>query len=191
MSKKILVILGHPQKQSLCGALAQSYVDGAKSSSADIKELYIGDLKFEPILRDVYGNAQEMEGDLKKAQEDIKWADHLVFVYPTWWGSMPALMKGFIEKVFLPGFAFKENGNFYEGCLGNRSAHLIVTMDSPTWFYKFVTKSPGHTLMKKAILEFCGIKPVRISDFGPVKNSTKETREKWLAEIRRKGERLL
>lgn len=191
MSKKILVVLGHPQRKSFCGALAQAYINGAKKSNAEIKELNIGDLKFDPILRDVYGDSQKFEEDLKIAQEQIKWADHLVFVYPTWWGGMPALLKGFIERVFVPGFAFIESNHSYQGCLGNRSAHLIVTMDSPTWFYKWFTKSPGHNLMKKAILEFCGIKPVRISDFGPVKGSTKEKREEWLAEVRRKGERLL
>ena len=179
-------------RNSFCGALAEAYIEGAKSAGADIKQLYLGELKFDPILWHGYKEIQELEEDLKMAQEFILWAEHLVFVYPTWWGTMPALLKGFIDRTFLPGFAFKyrQNSLFWDRLLTNRSARLLVTMDAPPWYYRWVYKQPGHNMMKKTILGFCGIKPVKVSEFGPIKMSTEEQRHKWLLKARELGEKI-
>lgn len=187
--KKVLIILGHPMRNSFCGALAEAYVEGAKSAGADIKQLWIGELKFDPILWQGYKEIQELEEDLKLAQEFILWAEHLVFVYPTWWGTIPALLKGFIDRTFLPGFAFKyrKDSLFWDRLLTNRTARLLVTMDAPPWYYKWIYKKPGHNMMKKTVLEFCGIKPVKISEFGPIKISTEAQRRKWLLKARKLG----
>jgi putative NADPH-quinone reductase len=130
-----------------------------------------------------------LETDLVMAQEAIKWAEHLVFVYPIWWGTIPALLKGFIERVFLPGFAvnFRDNSPLWDKLLTGRSAHLIVTLNTPSWIYRWIYGRPGHNTMKKTILEFCGIKPVRITEVGPVRNSTDTKRKQWIAQIRALG----
>jgi putative NADPH-quinone reductase len=98
---------------------------------------------------------------------------------------MPALLKGFIDRIFLPGFAFKyrEGSQFWDRLLSGRSAHLLVTMDTPPWYFRWVYRMPGHNQMKRTILEFCGIKPVTISSFGPIKNSSQKKREKWLTKV--------
>ena len=105
---------------------------------------------------------------------------------------MPALLKGFIDRTFLPGFAFKyrQNSLFWDRLLTNRSARLLVTMDAPPWYYRWVYKQPGHNMMKKTILGFCGIKPVKVSEFGPIKMSTEEQRHKWLLKARELGEKV-
>jgi putative NADPH-quinone reductase len=182
MSKRILVILGHPIKNSYCSALAASYANGAKAAGNEVQYLFPADLTFDPILRIGYAETQILEPDLAAAQTAISWAQHIVFVYPIWWGAMPALLKGFIDRVFLPGFAFKYRSGspLCDKLLSGRSAHLLVTMDSPPWYFRWFTRMPGHNQMKRAILEFCGIKPVTISDFGSVKGSTQQKREKWL-----------
>jgi NAD(P)H dehydrogenase (quinone) len=97
------------------------------------------------------------------------------------------LMKGFIDRIFLPGFAFKyrANSSQWDKLLAGRSAHLLVTMDSPPWYFRWINRMPGHHQMKKTILEFSGVKPVRISSFGPVLGSTLKRRERWLGEVRR------
>jgi putative NADPH-quinone reductase len=125
------------------------------------------------------------------AQEMIRWADHLVFFYPNWWSTFPALLKGFIDRTFLPGFAFKyRTGNRTpEKLLTGKSARLIVTMDNSPWYYRWVLKQPGHNAMKRGTLQFCGINPVRITTVGPVKTSSEKTRQKWLRSISRLGER--
>ena len=186
MNMKILLIHGHPDKESFCFALAQAYKSGALSAGAEVREINIGDLKFNPNLAHGYRKITVLEDDLIKAQDSIKWAEHLVFVYPTWWGTMPALLKGFIDRTFLPGFAFKyrDNSPWWDRLLAGRTARLIVTMDAPVWFYRLVYGKPGHNAMKKMILEFCGIKPVRITSFGSVKRSSAKQRASRLDKAR-------
>ncbi len=117
MKKKILVILCHPDSNGFCGSITQAYVEGAMDTGAEIRELKLGELTFDPVLWNGYNKIQELEPDLVKAQELIHWSNHLVFVYPNWWGSMPALLKGFFDRVFLPG------------CHKNSSANgLLITI---------------------------------------------------------------
>lgn len=183
MKKKILVILCHPDSNSFCGSIAQAYIDGATKIGAEIQELKLGELTFDPILWNGYNKIQALEPDLTKAQELILWSNHLVFIYPNWWGSMPALMKGFFDRAFLPGFAFKYNeaSSLPEKLLSGRTAHLMVTMDTPAWYYRWIFHRPGHNQMKRTILEFCGIKVKKISEFAPITGSSQEQREKWIA----------
>jgi putative NADPH-quinone reductase len=183
MIKKILVILGHPDSESFCGALMQAYIDGASKTGVEIRALKLGELSFDPVLWHGYQKIQALEPDLVKARELIECADHLVFVYPNWWGSMPALMKGFFDRVFLPGFAFTYDDGVAlpRKLLKGRTAHLMVAMDTPGWYYRWVFRKPGHTQMKRTILEFCGIKVAKITEFAPIKESSQKKRAKWLA----------
>ncbi len=192
MTKNVLVFLGHPNKDSFDGALAEAYAQGARSAGANVKVMKIGDIKFDPILWKGYNIIQELEPDLKEAQNNIKWAHHIVFVYPTWWSTMPALFKGFFDRIWLPGFAFHyENGNLRpKKKLTNRSAHLIFTMDSPPWYYGLFMHAPGHTMMKKGLLHFSGIRPVRTTEIGSIKTSSKEKRQHWLEMVNRLGSKL-
>lgn len=192
MSKKILVILGHPDSESLCGALAESYAAGAREAGAEVREMRLGELQFDPILHKGYREIQELEPDLAEAQRAILWAEHIVWVYPTWWGTMPALMKGFLDRVFLPGFAFKYHPNspWWDRLLKGRTGRMIVTMDAPTLYDTFAYWAGGRRTLKKAVLEFCGIKPVRTTTFGQVKFADEPKRKKWLAKVRDLGARL-
>jgi NAD(P)H dehydrogenase (quinone) len=189
MTKKILVILGHPDTESLCGALARAYVEGATAAGAEIRELRLGELAFDPVLWQGYGTVQELEPDLVYAQELIRWSEHIVFVYPNWWGTMPALLKGFFDRVFLPGFAFRyrENSALWDKLLSGRTAHLIVTMDTPPWFYRWVFHRPGHNAMKRTILGFCGIKVARVTELAIVRDSLPGRRERWIAMVKALG----
>jgi len=183
MNKNILVILGHPDTQSFCGSLSKAYIDSAKSAGLEVRVLQLGELKFDPILWKGYKRVQELEPDLLKSQEFIKWADHIVFVYPNWWGAMPALMKGFFDRVFLPGFAFKyrDKSQFWDKLLLGRTAHLMVTMDTPPWYYRWIYHRPGHNEMKRTILGFCGIKLTRVTEFAPVRGASQKQLDKWIS----------
>ncbi len=184
--KKILIINGHPDKGSYCFALAESYRKGAVQTGADCKVLNLIDLQFNPILTNGYRMVSDLEPDLLQAQKDISECNLLVLVYPNWWGTYPALLKGFIDRVFVPNFAFKyrEKGPFWDKLLTGKTAQLIVTMDTPAWYYWLINKSPGHNSMKIGILGFSGFKPVRIKSFGPIKSSTVQQRAEWLKEVR-------
>ena len=80
--RKILIINGHPDKESYCASLVQAYKNGAIKAGAEIKEITIADLRFNPNLQFGYRKRTELEPDLLDAWEKIKWADHLVWVYP-------------------------------------------------------------------------------------------------------------
>ena len=183
--KKILIINGHPDKESFCFALAERYKSGAEKSGTICKVINLIDLKFNPILTHGYRKITVLEPDLVQAQKDISEADHLVFVYPNWWSTYPALLKGFIDRIFLPNFAFKyhKTGPFWDKLLKGKTARLIVTMDTPKWYYWLMNRRPGHNSMKIGILEFSGIQPVKIKSFGPIKSSDENKRKKWLEEV--------
>lgn len=185
MSQRILIILGHSAQSSFCRQLAERYQHRAQAQGHSIRWLDIGQLQFDPILHQGYQQIQPLEADLQQAQQDILWAQHLVWVYPIWWGGLPALLKGFIDRVFLPGFAFKyrENSSFWDKLLSGRSAQLLVTMDSPPWYYRWISGAPGHRQMKRTILNFSGIQPVKIHSFGPMIKSNPAQREGWLRQV--------
>ncbi|NQX62138.1 NAD(P)H-dependent oxidoreductase [Paenibacillus qinlingensis] len=192
LKSNILIINGHPDPQSYCAALTNAYIEGVSLNKVDIQRIDIHTLTFDPNLQFGYRKRTELEEDLLHAQELIRWADHLVFVYPTWWGAMPAMMKGFIDRVFLPGFAFKyrEKSALWDKLLVGKSAHLIVTTDTPAWYSRWVNKHAGYRVMKHNILQFCGITPVRLTEIGPVRPSSLEKRAQWLEKVKRLGAKL-
>lgn len=184
---KILVVLGHPDSDSLSGHLAEEYFKAAKSSGKDVRYIKLGEINFNPVLQHGYKQRQEHEPELAYFWESIVWAEHLVFFYPIWWGAMPALLKGALDRVLLPGkaFKYKKNSQFWDRLLEGRSAHLFTTMDTPPWYYRLVYRQPGHHQMKRTILEFCGVKPVKIHSFGPARYANSDTIEKWACKVRR------
>ncbi|MBU5352756.1 NAD(P)H-dependent oxidoreductase [Paenibacillus barcinonensis] len=188
-ANKILIINGHPDPQSYCKALSTSYAEGARKSGASVELIDLSEIEFNPNLRYGYRQRTELEPDLLKAQELIRWADHLVFVYPMWWGTMPAVLKGFIDRIFLPGFAmrYRENSVLWDKLLKGKSAQLIVTSDTPRLYNALVYGNVGHRLMKTNILKFSGVSPVRVTDISPVRNSTEAFRQKWLDKVKEMG----
>jgi NAD(P)H dehydrogenase (quinone) len=189
--KKILIINGHPNKDSFNFGIAKAYKNGAEKSGAEVKEIIITDLLFNPNLQFGYQKRIEHEPDLIEAWAKILWAEHLVWIHPVWWGGLPAMTKGFIDRLFLPGFAFqpKENSIWWDKLLKGRSAHIITTIDQPSWYYRFVYGRPSVNQLKKTVLEYCGIKPVKVTYVGIVKTSTAVLREKWLAKVQLLGQK--
>jgi putative NADPH-quinone reductase len=187
--KNILIIHGHPDKESFSTALFDAYKKGAVASGAIVKEIIISDLQFNPNLGMGYRKRTELEPDLLDAQEKIKWATHLVWIYPVWWGSLPALLKGFIDRVFLPGFAFqkRENSVWWDKLLTGKSARIISTLDQPAWYYWLVYREPSNNAMKKLTLQFCGIHPVKVTSIGPLRLSKEAYRLNWLKKIEQLG----
>lgn len=188
---KVLVINGHPDKESYNYAISEAYIKGAKESGANIQCINIRELSFNPNLQFGYRKRTELEPDLLEAQEKLKWADHIVWVYPVWWGSVPAIMKGFLDRVLLPGFAFKkrEGSVWWDKYFTGKTARLICTMDQPSWFYRFINRSPSHHAMKKLTMNFIGVKSVKITSIGPIRLSKEAFRKKWLDKIYRLGKK--
>jgi NAD(P)H dehydrogenase (quinone) len=187
--KKILIIQGHPDPESYNWALGDAYKKGALAIGAEVQEIKISELTFNPNLMYGYRKRTELEPDLLHAQTLITWAEHIVWVYPVWWGSYPALMKGFIDRVFLPRYAFekKENSVWWNKLLKGRTAHIICTMDQPTWYYRVFYARPSTNALKKLTMQFVGIQSVKTTSIGPIRLSTEIFREKWLRKIEELG----
>lgn len=190
--KKIAIINGHPNKDSFNFGIVDAYKAGARESGAEIKEIAIANLRFDPNLRFGYQKRMELEPDLVRAWEIIQWADHLVWVHPVWWGGLPALTKGFIDRLFLPGFAYqyRKNSVWWDRLLKGKTAHIMTTLDQPGWYYRLMYGRPSVNQLKKSTLEFCGVKPVKVTYIGIIRNSEDEQRSKWLEKAKGQGRRL-
>ncbi len=189
MKKKILIINGHPDKESFNYGVSGAYKKGVLKSDALLEEINIRELNFNPNLEFGYRKRTELEPDLLNAQEKIKWADHIVWIYPVWWGSLPAILKGFIDRVMLPGFAFKkrENSVWWDKLLTGKTSRIICTLDQPGWYYKWFYGNPSHNAMKKLTLNFVGIKKVKITTIGPIRLSKEKYRNNWLQKVEKLG----
>ncbi|ASK30050.1 NADPH:quinone reductase [Chryseobacterium sp. T16E-39] len=183
--KKIAIINGHPNKSSFCCGLTKAYKEGALNSGAEVKEIIIADLQFNPNLQFGYQKRIELEPDLLKAWEIIQWAEHLIWIHPIWWGGLPAITKGFIDRLFLPGMAFKyrENSVWWDQLLKGKTARIITTLDQPGWYYRLFYGRPSVNQLSKSTLKFCGVKPVKVTYVGIIKTSDEEQRSKWLNKI--------
>lgn len=188
MNKRILLIQGHPDgaHQHLCQALEQAYQEGATEHGHEVRRIHIAELDF-PLLK----SQEEWEhgplpASLHTAQDDIRWAEHLVFFFPLWLGDMPALVKGFLEQVARPGFAFiVDDGRMAmrKKALTGRSARIVVTMGMPGLVYRWYFLAHSLRSMKRNILGFVGIGPVRDTIVGLAGNLSADKAQRWLARM--------
>ena len=187
--KRIVIVQGHPDGSAphLLHAMADAYAEGALQTGHYIRRVNVAQLDF-PLLR----SQQEFEHGvlpraLLEARDDLLWAEHWVFFFPLWHGTMPALFKGFLEHIFRPGFAmeYREHG-FPKRLLAGRSARVVVTMGMPVAFYRWYFGAFGVRGFERSMLRFAGIKPVRESFYGLTLADDKK-RAAWLADMRRLG----
>lgn len=190
--KKITILNGHPNTASFNFALVEAYLKGAKASGAEVRQITLANMEFDTNLKYGYQKRMELEPDLLKAIDDIKWADHLVWVHPVWWGGLPALLKGFIDRIFLPGIMYKyrDNSMLWDKLLKGKTAHILTTLDQPGWYYRLMYGRPSVNQLKKSTLQFCGVSPVQVTYIGIVRNSKENQRTKWLTKVENLGRQL-
>src|SRR3989344_2966594 len=191
---KIFVLIGHPDTQSFNRELANAHAECAREKEHEVQITNLGDISFDPILHHGYREPQELEPDLKKIQEDIKWCEHFVILYPSVWSTMPALLKGMFDRIWLPSFAFSFN---QEGCmhdigwkrlLKGRTARVFVTSDAHPFFTRLIFGDTTNEI-KKGILWFAGFS-VSIKKIGPVKNISDSKKQKWINKMKEWGSRV-
>lgn len=183
--KKIVVINGHPDKNSFSSAIANSYIKSALNADSEARYIAIGEMDFNPNLQFGYKQRMELEPDLVKALEDIKWSNHQVWIHPIWWLGMPAIMKGFFDRAFLPGITFKSNkGHLSEGLLNGKTGRIITTAgDLSEDEYETIYKSSGLVQLKNGILEYCGVSSIQSNFIGPLYELNESDKKKWMDKI--------
>ncbi len=180
---KIYILVGHPDSESMLASWGDAYAKGAEEGGHEVRIAKLGNLQFDPILHKGYKVIQDLESDLKKVQEDIKWCDHFVLFYPVWWAGMPAMLKGFFDRVWLPGFAYrfrKEGflkGYTWDKLLKGKSARVIVTMDNFPLVARFLFGDITNEV-HYGILNFSGFSPIRVTKIGMMKFLSPERKGK-------------
>jgi putative NADPH-quinone reductase len=188
--KKIFIISAYPNQDGVGTQLVDNYLEESLKVGHEAILLNLSAISFDPVLHHGYKKRQELEADLLSAQKNISWADHLVFFFPIWWGGTPAILKGFFDRVFLPGFAFNYGSGYLpKQLLTKKSARIIVTMDAPLIFDSLVLGCAGIKLVKKAILQFCGINPVKITRIGRLRYLNEKQKNKVTEKIRQIAKR--
>lgn len=191
-TRRILIIQGHPDATArhYGHALADAYADGAAAAGHTVRRIEVAQLEF-PLLRSpqdwMHGTVPDA---LRSAQDDLQWAQHVVILFPLWMGDMPALLKGFIEQVARPGFAFERaEGGAKAGkpALGGRSARVVVTMGMPAAVYRHYFRAHSVKSLERNILGFVGFAPVNATLIGTVESADGKPRERWLAKLRDMG----
>lgn len=184
----ILTVLGHPTPESFNEELAEAYTLGAREAGAQAKLIKVQDMEFDPVLK-LSSEDQGFEPCLQAFQQDVEQAKHVTWVFPIWWGTAPAKLKGLIDRAFLPGWAFGYDAKGYpQKLLAGRSARTIMTMDAPNWYYWLFYEKGAQRVFHKAILGYTGFKPIHFTPFYRVRESDRSQRAKWLEKSRKLGE---
>lgn len=190
---RLLIINGHPDGDPddacLTNALCDAYEAAARAAAGDaeVARLDLRALRFDPILHRGYAAPQPLEPDLARAAAAIVAATHVTWFFPSWWNAPPALMKGFLDRVLTPGFAFRYNKEkaLPEKLLAGRSARFVTSMDSPWLWHVLVNGSALHVQFRRSTLGFCGFSPVRGDTFYSARKMTPAARERAVQKMRK------
>jgi NAD(P)H dehydrogenase (quinone) len=186
---KIMIVVGHPSPGSYCETLGKAYLRGAESAGHQAQLFALARMKFDAILREGYRRAQPLEPALVAARQALQASDHLVFVFPLWCSDMPAMLKGFFERVLQPDLLAIQAvcGKASWKVLKGKSARVIMTMGMPGWFYRWYFGAYALKLLKRNILQFTGVSPVRATIHGMIETVSEEQRKAWLREAEAMG----
>jgi putative NADPH-quinone reductase len=182
-TKTIIILQGHPDPRGghFCHALAESYAQGAKSAGHSVVNIPIAELDF-PILRTKEAfESRTLPQSLHSARDALFAADHVVLIFPLWLGTMPAILKAFLEQIMRPGIAFEyQTRGMPKKLLAGRSVRLVITMGMPAWIYRLFYGAHGVRGLRRSILSFVGMGPIRTTMIGSVETLGDKGHKKWL-----------
>ena len=197
-SAKALVIYAHPYEKSFCHAVKERVVKALEKTG---KEYHLIDLyadfskeatdRFDPILTaadlKLYPAGETNDPQVPRYLDLLKQTDLLIIVFPVWWGLMPAVLKGFFDKVLLPGQAYqrKKSGLLSPMLANIKKALIFNTLGGPTFYHKVILRFPLKQTVGSTTLKVVGVKRVKFVQFGSIKKSTPRQRAKWLAKTER------
>jgi len=186
----ILIVYAHPNPESFNQAILRRVSAGFEANKQAIKVIDLYKEQFDPVLRfDESHPRRELHNSMEMAKyrDLVVWADHLVFIYPVWWYGLPAILKGFFDRVFVSGFAYATGNGFPKGLLFKKTAWIISTIDSPIWFVKLFRLNAENRIIRSAILGYCGVRNIKIFMFTGTRSSSLASRQRWLDKLEAKA----
>lgn len=191
---KVVIVFNHPYDGSFCNAILQSVTNGLTNGNHQVDLIHLDKDSFNPVMTatDLKGFRDKKPIDPKVIEysNKIKNADHLIFIFPIWWELMPAMTKGFIDKIIFPGVAYDytnaENTRMKPLWNNLKGVTIITTMNTPNWLYWLLF---GNAIKKAMLLGTfwkIGFKNRKWISFNQVKMVSSEKRKKWLTELETK-----
>lgn len=187
---RVAIIVGHARTGTFCEALGEAYRDGAASAGHEARLFVTSRMAFDPILHNGFERVQPLEPDLAAAHDALFAADHIVIIFPLWLGTLPAILKGFLERVLQPDLVEHAKEGRFAKPLAGKSARVIITMGMPGFIYHWWFGAHALKMLKRNILGFVGVAPVRSTVFGNIRSADPQRLSGWLADVRAMGERL-
>jgi NAD(P)H dehydrogenase (quinone) len=187
---KVLIVYCHPYEKSFNHALLESIRMGVQDAGDIIEVIDLVRDGFNPVFSAgelaLFSQGKFLDEKIGEYQMKIQSADHLVFLYPYWWGGMPAILKGFFDKVFLPGWAYHETpeGRFIGHLKQIKSATMLITMSMSGPIFKLIFESAVKRLYFLGGLGSCGIRKIMLKTLNGVDKVPDRKREIWLKKIR-------
>lgn len=189
---RILVLDGHPAEGAFCGALAREYAEKAREQGHEVRLRHLAELTFDPDFGvSSFKDAKPLEPDLQAIWDDLTWCQHFVVAHPLWWGGLPAKLKGLFDRILLPGAAFQyvRGKPLPEKLLKGRTSQVLVTSDTPGWYFRWIYGAGVRKQTEKQILDFCGLKPKGYHMFSPIRGSDDASRAKMIGRAANLGRR--
>jgi putative NADPH-quinone reductase len=188
---RIAIVVGHARQETYCEALGEAYKRGAQAAGHDAKLFVTSRMYFDPIMREGYVRVQELEPDLAEAHDAIPAADHLVLIFPLYLGTLPAIFKGFLERILQPDIMEPAKTGKFVKVLKGKSARIIMTMGMPGFVYRWWFGAHALKMLKRNILGFMGVSPIRSTIFGSIEGVSANKRRQWLVAVEDLGRKAL
>ncbi|MCV2874142.1 NAD(P)H-dependent oxidoreductase [Defluviimonas sp. WL0050] len=193
-AKRIFILDGHPAATSLSRGFAEAYANAAQAAGHEVRIAHLSDMEFDADFGQ--GNFKDwkpLEPVLEDVMQDLTWSDHFVLTMPMWWGSLPAKLKGLIDRTFLPGTTFDTRVTNMIGMpaplLNGRSARVIVTSDTPGWFQRLKYRNALIHQLRGQVLGFVGIRPARFTWFAGASHPGEGAVGRWARAVEGLGAR--
>ena len=186
---RIAIIVGHTRHNTFCEALGRAYRCGAMAGGHEAALFVTAAMGFDPVLHEGFERVQPLEADLKAARDAMLAADHVVIIFPLWLGTLPAILKGFLERVVqeeLVGAGWPQKS--LKAPKG-KSCRVIVTMGLRGFIERWWFGARAVKMLTRNILGFVGISPIHTTIYGNVDGVTAERRRVWIDEVENLGRR--
>lgn len=185
----IIILSGHPRAGSFTEQLSEAFMQGAQSAGHQVKLFKLHQIDLGSNLLPQKPTEEHWSGMMENLWQTMERADHIVIAHPLWWGSMPGELKMLFDRLLVSGkaYSYEANKPLPIGHLTGRTAEIIMTSDTPDWFYKLGYCAAQTQLMKNQILKFIGLKPIRFTHISPIRSMSEKTRQQHLENAKRRG----